>query len=410
LSAVGHIDANYYYAQIEAIFRPALRGTAYVVGGDRESRKGIVLTKSPLAKRAGVKTGVSIAEALRVMPGLTVLPANYPLYLHFTRRMREIVTECAGTIRPFGLDEMWCSLPGGREEALETVNEIRRRLWRQLCLTVSVGVADNLPYAKLGSDLAPADGVCELWGEEKERKVYPLPVSDLLYVGSATAEKLNRCGIHTIGGLARAGPGYICRILRSKTGESLWAMAAGQDTTPVASGEGCADIKTIGNSHTMPRDLITHGDVKAAFYRLAESVAKRMRENGFEARTVKISVRDNALLSFERQAKLPRPTNLAAELVPAAMELFGKHYAWHKPIRSLGIRGADLAAEGGGCQLDMFEDAAKRQKLAALERCADRLRGRYGPLAARRGVLIAQRPFKGANAFFEEDCPIFYSY
>jgi len=172
MGAVAHIDANYYYGQVEALHRPDVRGKAFVVGGDQESRKGIVLTKSPPAKKMGIKTGSSIGEALNICPSLIVLPANYPLCLHFSQRMREIVLQHTDTIRPFGSDELWCSLYGDRTEAMKTVQEIRKAIWRQLCLTVSIGVGDNLPYAKLGSDVAPNNGVCEMWNEDKEKTVY----------------------------------------------------------------------------------------------------------------------------------------------------------------------------------------------------------------------------------------------
>jgi len=410
MRAVAHLDANYYYGQIEALYRPEIRGKAFVVGGDQESRKGIVLTKSPEAKTFGIKTGVSIKSALEVCPHLIVIPANYPLYLHFSQRMREIVLQHTDTIRPFGSDEMWAQLYGSRAEVKKTVQEIRQAIWRQLCLTVSVGVGDNLPYAKIGSDLAPNNGVRELWHEEREKLVYPLPVGDLMYVGPAIAERFKSYNINTIGDLANSSPDYICRILRNKTGEYLWTMACGHDKTPVAHIESVEDIKSIGNSNTMPRDLVNDDDVRAAFYMLGESVAERMREQGFEAKTLKISVRDNSLTSFERQMKLPRPTNLVAELVPAAMELFKRHYNWFKPIRSLGIRGADLAAEGSVEQLNLFYNEEKRQRTVRLERRVDRIRGQYGHFSLQRAVLMRER-FKGVNANNDPgDAQIFYSY
>lgn len=410
MNAVAHIDANYFYGQVEALFRPEVRGKAFVVGGDQESRKGIVLTKSPLAKKFGIKTGVSIKDALSVYPKLIVLPANYPLYLHFSKRMREIVLQHTDTIRPFGSDEMWAQLYGDRATVQKTVKDIRRDIWRQLCLTVSVGVGDNLPYAKIGSDLAGNNEVCELWPEERKSKVYPLPVSDLLYVGPATTEKFKRYGINTIGDLAKSRPEHVCRILRNKTGESLWAMAAGQDRTPVACLESIEDIKSIGNSNTMPRDLVDDDDVRAAFYMLGESVAERMRENGFEARVINISVRDNELLSFERQMKLERPTNLVAELVPAAMRLFKRHYRWYKPIRSLGIRGSDLIPEGEVFQINLFDNEERRDKMVSLERCVDRVRGRYGHFCLQRAVLMREQ-LKSVNANNDiGDAPTFYRY
>ena len=290
------------------------------------------------------------------------------------------------------------------------MEDIRQAIWRQLCITVSIGVGDNLPYAKIGSDLAPNNGVCELWNEEREGKVYSLPVSDLLYVGPATNEKFQKHGIETIGDLAKSDPEHICRILRNKTGESLWTMACGQDQTQVANIESVDDIKSIGNSNTMPRDLVNDDDVRAVFYMLGDSVAERMRDTGFEATSLKISIRDNELTSFERQMKLRRQTNLAAELVPVAKELFRKSYHWNKPIRSVGIRGADLVAEGSVYQVNMFENEEKRQKTVRLERCLDRVRGRYGHRSLQRAVLMCER-LKSVNANNDiGDTQVFYSY
>jgi DNA polymerase-4 len=324
--------------------------------------------------------------------------------------MREIVLQHTDTIRPFGSDEMWAQLYGNREEVKKTVQNIREAIYRQLCLTVSIGVGENLPYAKIGSDIAPNDGVCELWNENKEKLVYPLPVSDLLYVGPATTDKFKRNGINTIGDLAKSSPDRVCQILRNKTGESLWNMACGHDQTQVAHIESVEDIKSIGNSNTMPRDLVNEDDVRAAFYMLGESVAQRMRDNGFEASTLKISVRDNELMSFERQMKLRRPTNLVAELIPAAMELFKKHYRWYKPIRSLGIRGADLVTEGSVYQLNLFDDENMRMKQDLLERCVDRIRGRFGQGSLQRAVLMSER-LKSVNANNDiGDAQTFYSY
>ena len=405
-----HIDANYFYGQIEDLYRPDIRGTAFVVGGDQQSRKGIVLTKSPLAKMFGVKTGTSIKEALNICPNLTVIPANYPLYLHFSQRMREIVLQHTDVIKPFGSDEMWAQLYGDKAMVRKTVEDIRQAIWRQLCLTVSIGVGDNLPYAKLGSDLAPNNGVFEVWKEDQEKVVYPLSVSDLLYVGPAVADKLRRSGINTIGDLAKNTPERICEILRNKTGEHLWVMATGQDRTEVAHIESTEDVKSIGNSNTMPRDLVIDDDVRAAFYMLGESVAERMRENGFEANTLMISIRDNGLASFERRMKLQRPTNLTAEMVPAAMKLFKRHYPWHKPVRSLGIRGTDLVPEGSIYQLNLFEDEYKRSKQTMLERFADRIRGQYGHSSLQRAVLLQER-LKSVNANNDPgDAQTFYVY
>jgi len=408
--AVAHIDANYFYGQIEALHRPDVRGKAFIVGGNQETRKGIVLTKSPEAKKMGVKTGSSIKEALKINPNLIILPANYPLYLYFSRRMREVVLQYTDTIKPFGSDEMWAQLYGDKQAVLKTVDDIRKALWRQLCLTVSIGVSENLPYAKLGSDLAPEDGVFEAWSENREDVVFPLPVSDLLYVGPATAKRFASRGIYTIGDLAKSSPDHVCTVLRCKTGSILWSMANGLDKTTVAQTEKVDDVKSIGNSNTMPRDLNTDDDVRAAFYMLAESVSLRMRESGFQATTLEISIRDNELFSCTRQTRLLRPTSLTAEMVPLAMELFKRHYRWSNPIRSLGIRGSGLVPDGSVYQLSIHDDEEKRDKYERLERNIDMIRNRFGLFSVQRAVLMKER-LKSVNANNDPgDAQTFYVY
>ena len=408
--SVIHIDANYFYGQIEALFRPDVRGKAFVVGGDQESRKGIVLTKSPKAKAMKIKTGSSIREALGICPNLIILPANYPLYLYFSEKMREIVLQFTDKIKPFGSDEMWAQLYGDRATVLNTVENIRKTIWQQLCLTVSIGVGDNLPYAKLGSDLAPNNGVFEAWTEDKEKIVYPLPVSDLLYVGPATTKRFARRGIYTIGDLAKSCPDNVCSILNNITGRSLCAMAAGLDRTQVDGGVNVSDVKSIGNSNTMPRDLKSEDEVRAAFYMLSESVSLRMREGGFKATTLSISIRDNELFSCTRQMKLKRPTSMAAEMVPAAMDLFNKNYNWNRPIRSIGIRGADLVPENAVYQLSLIDDESKRDKYDRFERAVDRIRGQFGFYSLQRAVLLSDK-LKSVNANNDiGDAKIFYNY
>ena len=411
--AVAHIDANYFYGQIEAFFRPAVRGKAFVVGGDQESRKGIVLTKSPEAKAMKIKTGSSIREALQICPGLIILPANYPLYLYISRRMREIVLQHTDTIKPFGSDEMWAQLYGNRTEAMQTVQNIRKAIWRQLGLTVSIGVGDNLPYAKLGSDLATENGVCEMWNDERETKVYPLPTSDLLYVGASTSKKLASRGIYTIGDIANSSPEFICSAVKNKMGESLWTMASGLDRTTVANiaGDGATDdVKSISSSNTMPRDLTTDDEVRAAFYMLGESVSQRMREGGFKATIIMITVRDNKLFSCTKQMKLTHPTSLTAEFVPVAMDLFRKSYDWRNPVRSLGICGTGLVPENSVYQLTLFDNEEQRQKFERAERTVDRIRGRFGQFSLQRAALMSER-MKSINANNDiGDAQTFYNY
>ncbi len=408
-----HSDLNNCYANIELLHRPALRGKAVVVGGDVDARHGIVLAKSDAAKKLQIKTGMVIWQAKQICPNLVVLPPNYELYLRFAKMAREIYGEYTDQTEAFGLDESWLDITGsvglfGDGESV--ANEIRQRIKNEMGVTASVGVSYNKIYAKLGSDLKKPDATTVISRANFKERVWPLPASDLLYVGPSTARKLASRAIFTIGDIAKTEPKVLKRFL-GKAGEMLWIFACGHDESPVTTSGVEGMIKSVGNSSTFPRDLMDNDDVKMGFYMLAESVAARLREGGFECRVVQISVRDVDLFSFERQTKLERPTNLVAELVPVAMHLFLKNYSWQKPIRSIGIRGADLVTEGSHIQLSMFESEESREKLAALERVTDHLRERYGYFSVQRAFMLCDKKITSLDAKSDNIIhPIGYNY
>lgn len=383
-----------------------------VVDGDEAQHHIIVLTKNQIAKNFGIKTGTALVESRRLCPGLVVLPPNYPLYLDYSRRVRAIYNDYTDQQEPFGLDESFLDVThstwfGSGEQIAE---EIRQRVKAEVGISVSIGVSYNKIFAKLGSDVKKPDAVTAISKVDFKEKVWPLPASDLLYVGPATTKKLNNRMIRTIGDIAKCEPKELKRFL-GVIGEMLWTFANGYDNTPVMKTGEENVIKSIGNSSTFPRDLINNEDVRMAFWVLAESVAARLREHGFICETVQISVRDNKLFRFERQKKLERPTNLASELVQAAMELFTQNYTWSQPIRSIGIRGTDLMSENTHWQLSVFGNEDQRKKREILERTMDQLRKRYGYFSLHRGILLQDRGITSLDAKAENIIhPVSYNY
>lgn len=388
-----HVDANSFYVSCEMSEKPSLRGKAVVVGGDAEARHGIVLAKSDKAKAAGIKTGLVLWQAKMKCPNLIVLQPNYRLYLRMSRELRGIMGDYSGHIEPFGLDEAWIGLgPEPIEEGKRIADEIRRRAWAELGITVSVGVADNKIMAKLGSDYKKPNATTVIAPKDYEHIVWPLPVEDLLYVGSATEKKLHRMAIYTIGDLVNAPLNVLTDNL-GVNGEMIWRFAAGLDTSEVASTTYSPDIKSIGNSTTTPRDLVTVEDVNLTMWVLAESVAERLREHGFRAKTIQIYVRDNSLISFERQMRLKRPTMLADEIAHAAMALFCANYNLNcqPPLRSIGVRGADLVTDDGNVQLSMLADETRRINQELIEHAVDGIRRRFGHFAIQRASMLGDR-------------------
>lgn len=220
---------------------------------------------------------------------------------------------------------------------------------------------------------------------------------ELLYVGRSTNKKLESLGIRTIGGLAQMDE----KILQSRLGKMgavLWAFANGYDDSPVKRENTSAPIKSIGNSTTTPKELETDEDVKIMLYILSESVAARLRENGFRCRTVEISIRDNELYSFTRQCKLDNASNITGEIALMAYRLFKANYRWDKPIRSVGVRGADLVNDNYMEQLDLFCDFQMREKQMKMDVAVDDIRRRFGFYSIQRGLMYRDRALSAVNA------------
>ena len=394
-----HVDANSFYASCECLYRPSIREKPVAVCGDPEARHGIVLTKNQHAKKYGVQTGEAIWQAKQKCPSLVVVPPDYPLYLHISRRMHEILGQYSDKVESFGLDESWVEISADDMDVKKgqlVADEIRHRIHRTLGITVSVGVADNKVMAKLGSDYKKPDATTVLPPDLYEQIVWPLPVSDLLYVGPATTRKLARIGVCTIGQLANLDESILAYKF-GKIGYMLKAFALGLDTSPVKPIEVSLPIKSVGNSTTPPHDIENMTDVKELVYLLAESVATRLRENNFKARCISVSARTTELISSSCQTTLSQSTCLAKEIAETALRLFEQRYQFGFPFRSMGINCSQLSPLDAPVQVDMFGEDERRVKQEQLERSIDGLRSRFGHQVIRRGIVLSDLSYSEIN-------------
>ncbi len=395
-----HSDINCCYASIEHLHHPELAGKPIAVGGDSEARRGIVLTADYMAKRRGVKTGMALWQARQMCPEITFVSPRMDLYLRFSRMAHEIYAEYTDMQEPYGIDECWLDVTHSRSikgDGLLIAKEISRRMKQELGITVSIGVSFNKIFAKLGSDYKKPDAITTMYESEFRWKAWELPVGDLLYVGRSTNQKLATMGIYTIGDLARSDERLLCSHL-GKMGSILWAFANGYDDSPVRMEDTHAPIKSIGNSTTTPRDLECDIDVKIVIYILAESVAARLRENGFRCRVVEISIRDSSLVSFTRQRKIDHATNITGEIAELAYQLFKTNYDWSKNIRSVGVRGSDLVTENYYDQLDIFSSEQQRKKMMRVDHAMDDIRRRFGFFSVQRGLMYLDKNLSNVNA------------
>ena len=376
-----HSDLNCFYASVEMNENPALRGKPVAVCGSTENRHGIVLTASYPAKRRGVKTGAANWQARQVCPGLICVPPHYDLYMKYSRLVRRIYAEYTDVIEPFGMDENWIAIPGGREDVettgLRVAEEIRRRVREELGLTVSIGVSFSKIFAKLGSDMKKPDAVTVISPGNFREKVWPLPVSELLYVGPATTKKLMNMNILTIGDLARCEP-ELLRAHLGKNGVMLWRFANGTEYAPVMPADFVPPIKSVGHGTTCVCDLDAEYPVWRVLYELAQDVGHRLRQSELIARGVQITVKDKDLAYRQYQTPLPYPTQSPLEIAQTGFALFRQSFRWEKPIRALTIRAINLTSEHQPVQLDLFDDVQRRDRRKALDNCIDDIRHRFG--------------------------------
>lgn len=386
-----HVDLNNFYASIECLYNPALRNKAVAVAGDPKNRHGIVLAKNMPAKKMGVKTGEAIWQAKEKVPDLICVPPHYDKYLRFSRAARKIYYRYTNQVESFGIDEAWLDVTGSENlfgSGPDIAEKIRRTMKDELGLTVSIGVSWNKIFSKFGSDYKKPNAVTCITKENFKDIVWPLPVSELLYVGKASAYKLNRRAIFTIGDLAARDPALL-KLTLGKWGLILSDFARGLDSSPVRTIDERSAIKSIGNGVTTPRDITNADDAKLVFICLAESVAARLRESGLKCTGVEITLRDNTLYTVNRQMQLPCPTCYSEDIINAAMQLLYRNYDFYtgKHLRSLGVRGINLVTADAGIQLDLFrkDDLDKKEKLA---KTVDQLRYRFGHNAVLRAAML----------------------
>ena len=375
-----HIDQNCYFASVEMISRPELRNVPMAVAGDAKVRHGIILAKNEPAKKYGIKTAEAIWQAQAKCPDLVLVDAHHEKYEFYSKKLREMYSEYTDKVEPFGLDECWLDMTGivlDYDEAEEVALEIRNRVKEEFKLTCSVGISFNKVFAKLGSDYKKPDATTVFTDQNWQEKIWPLPVSDLLFVGKHTADKLAKINVKTIGDLAKTDVEFINRYL-GKNGVGLWEYANGLDDSPVAESGYKRIPKSVGNSTTTAEDMTSDRQIERTLHMLSESVASRLRRHGLKGTVVQITVRDRDLGIYEKQGILYRATDDAKDIYQAARDLFKNSYDWNKGVRSIGVRCTKLVRSDSGEQLSLFAEAQKSERDERLNKAIDDINRRYG--------------------------------
>ena len=383
-----HCDLNNFFASVSLLFNPTLRSVPVAVCGDKEQRHGIVLAKNEAAKRCGVKTAEAIFEARTKCPELVILPPMMDKYKEYSEKAHRIYEEYTDMIEPFGIDECWLDVTGSRllfGSGEEIADKIRREIKQKLGITVSVGVSFNKIFAKLGSDMKKPDGITVISRENFREKIWRLPISDLLFVGRKTTDRLHSCGICTIGDAAVCSDEMLERLL-GKNGLELKRYALGEDNSPVSRQHEKATPKSIGRSVTRQQDFKTPDEIWGMFLSLAREISDSLREQGLYAGGVQVHIRNAALSVKEFSRSYPDSFNGAKIIAERGMELLNEHFGFTEPLRSVGLRAINLRGYQTAIQEDIFGDSEKRETEEKIESSIYELRKKFGSTSITRAA------------------------
>jgi DNA polymerase-4 len=365
-----HVDMDAFYAAVEELDRPELRGKPVIVAGPPP--RGVVATASYEARKFGIRSGMPTVKAQRLCPQGIFLPPRFERYEEKAQEIRAILQLYSPLVEPISLDEAFVDLTGtellwGPPE--KVAEEVHKRIPKETGLSCSVGLGPNKLLAKMASDSAKPGGLRIVRPEEVQSFLDPLPVEELWGIGPKTAARLAEKGVRTVRDLREVSLPLLRSWFGQKGGEALWRLARGIDEDPVVP---VREAKSISHEITYPADLLDPAEIAAEVRRLAFLVADRLHEEKLLAQTVQIKVRFSDFTTLTRQTKLPEPTDHPVLLATEAAGLLSRvKIPVDQGVRLLGVGAADLVPAHFR-PLHLFADAKLGEAL-------HRIREKFGP-------------------------------
>jgi DNA polymerase-4 len=405
-----HVDLDAFYASVEQLADPSLRGRPVIVGG--LGRRGVVAAASYEARRYGVHSAMPMGRARRACPDGVFLAPRFDAYGDASQSVMAILRDVTPLVEPLALDEAFLDVSGARRlhgSAPEIAVALRRRIRAETGLVASVGVATTKFVAKLASDLAKPDGMLVIEAGTEVEFLHPLEVRRLWGVGPKTGERLAQLGVRTIGDLAALPEETLAHALGDAQGRHLHALAWNRDNRAV---EPERQVKSVGHEETFPTDITDPETLGREALRMSERVAERLRGGRRAGRTIQLKLRYKDFRTITRSRTLAEPTNLAADIAAVARSLLDA-VELGEGVRLLGVavqqlHGVDDVEEETGAQdqlpLDVDAGVARggdaRQR--AVEESMDEVRKRFGDDAVGPAALMDRaahsEPKRGAGS------------
>lgn len=413
MRTIFHIDVNSAYLSWTSVENlktgngPDLREIPAIIGGDQKTRHGVVLAKSIPAKKFGIHTGEPVVNALKKCPNLVMAPPNHDLYHAYSCRMMDFLHSLTPDIEQVSIDECFLDFTGISHRypsPYAAARYIKDEIHSRFGFTVNVGISSNKLLAKMASDFEKPDKVHTLFPPEIPKKMWPLPVRDLLFLGKASEQRLLQEGIKTIGDMARSGEAELKRILGEKAGHQLYRYANGIDDSPVRAER--EEAKGYSAETTVEEDLVTYEQALALLLAQCDVVAARMRRDGKKCSCVAVTYRTLDFKTRSHQRAFEDPTDVTDEIFAQVKKLL--YECWKcEPLRLIGMALTDLTTDDFR-QISLFENPKEREKQKKADEAFDDIRRRFGNGMIVRGSTMstAGKVARKAKAQMDQDVRI----
>lgn len=385
-----HCDLDAFFASVEQLDNPSLRGKPVVVGGSIHSR-GVVSTCSYEARKFGIRSAMPVAQAYRLCPRAVFLPVNMQRYLEISKQVFTILSRYSPIMEVISIDEAFLDISGcfrlfGSPEKIGCL--IKEQVYSELGLTISVGISYNKFLAKLASDMDKPDGLCIITESQALKILRPLPVSKIWGVGEKTEQRLNKLGIKTIGDIQDLPPGWLEDKIGS-AGRLFWELAHGIDKRAV---EPEHERKSIGREETFPEDINDIVYLEKLIVQFAAELCRKLRQEGLLAGSVTIKLRDSNFKTITR-SKTITPCNSDIIVTRIASDLLHHSYKNKQPLRLFGLSLGHLSPVINLEQGSLFESQSNAD-YKAIDQLMDEIRDRFGPGAINRASLLPDKDIK----------------
>ena len=379
-----HVDVNNAFLSWTAIYlldhgyEIDIRTIPSVIGGDEKDRHGVVVAKSPVAKKMGVKSAEPIYQAKKKCPNLQVFPANHDWYRIESKKFKDYLRQYSPDIEEFSIDECFIDMTGTNylyKDYIKLAYKIKNDIKEQFGFTVNVGVGNNKLCAKMASDFEKPDKVHTLFKDEIVTKLWPLDVGDLFMVGKKTTEQLRSMNINTIGELAHTDYKKLVKVFKEQQADYLRNASWGIDNSEVNEANYHKN-NSISTTETLPHDSADEDKLKEYLLLQTERVTRELREKNKYTNTVAVIYKDRNFNSYSAQEKLSNPTNDTKEIYKKVVEIFEKNFK-KEPLRLIGVRLADLS-EKKNEQISIFEIEDKKEDNSTIQKTIDELNKKFG--------------------------------